>query len=66
MKKINFNIVLKIFILLASAYFLYVLTQIAGNLENGRYQFKTYSRYILDTKTGKIYYNENGRLIEKK
>ena len=66
MRKITFDNILKIFALLASVYFLYTITRIADNLENGRYQFKTDSRYILDTKTGKIYYNDNGQLIEKK
>lgn len=64
MKKISFDTLFKIAVLLLAAYFLIILTIIADNLENERYQFKTDSHEILDTKTGKLYYNYSGRLSE--
>ena len=66
MKKINFGNIFKIFAILATVYFLYIMSIIASNMENGRYQFKTDSSLILDTKTGMIYRNYHGQLIEIK
>ena len=69
MKKIKFDVVFKIAILLSVVYFLIfltiILTSISENLRNGRYQFKADSPLILDTRTGKVYYNKDGELKER-
>lgn len=64
MKKISFDTFFKIFILLLSAYLLFILTKLVDNLENGRYQFSTSDETILDTKTGIIYYYRDGEKIK--
>jgi hypothetical protein len=66
MKKVIFDIFFKIGILILASYFLFLLKDLIESLGNGRYQFKTESYFILDTKTGKIYINRNGKLEERK
>jgi hypothetical protein len=56
MKQINIDYIFKIIILFFSAYLLFILTIIAINLENGRYQSTT-PGISLDTKTGKFYHS---------
>ena len=64
MKKINFEIALKITVLVSFVYFLFLLTIIAYNSGIGRYQFKADSPVIIDTKTGQLYRIKDGQMIE--
>ena len=64
MKKLNFDIVFKIIILISLAYSLILLTVIANNSTNGRFQGNVGS--VIDTKTGTAYYFDNGTRKELK
>lgn len=66
LKKLNFNTIYKGILLLMVGYFLYLLTDISKKMEIGRYQFRQDNYMILDTKTGKVYFNRKGNLEEKK
>jgi len=59
MKKLSFTLIAKIF---AIIYFLFLLSLIAYNSGNGRYQLRSGSVLIIDTKTGKLYQYVNGNL----
>lgn len=57
----------KIIVVIVSTYLLLILSIIAYNSGNGRYMFSSEeTNDILDTKTGKIYYYDEGKLIEIK
>ena len=58
MKKITFDTVFKTIIMVSLVYSLYLLTIIANNSNNGRYQ-SAQTLFKLDTKTGTIYYFVN-------
>jgi len=65
MKKINFYPSMKAFIILSIVYFLFLLTIIAFNSGNGRYQVFGNQGYLFSTKNGKIYILNNGKIEEK-
>ena len=60
MKKLNFNKILKISIIIVVLYSLFLLTIIAYNSGNGRYASD--SGRLIDTRTGVKYHHENGVL----
>jgi len=64
MKKLNFEKTLRIASLISLFYLLLLLTIIAYNSGNGRYEFKADSPAILDTKTGKIFIIKDGQMHE--
>lgn len=61
MKKLNFDIIFKVIIMISLVYSLFLLTVIANNSSNGRYQY-TGGYGTLDTKTGKFF--EKGVIYE--
>ena len=52
LREFNFDKFFKISMLLILIYFLVLLTKVAMNLENGRYQYDNQDNLIIDTKTG--------------
>lgn len=65
MKTLNFDIVFKVIILISLVYSLILLIIIANNSSIGKYQNNVGER-IIDTRTGKIYYYENGKISPMK
>jgi len=61
MKKLNFNKILKISIIIVVLYSLFLLTIIAINSKSGKYR-NIGGRLILNTQNGKIYEQEDGKL----
>lgn len=54
----------KILIVLSIIYLLFLLTIIAINTGNGRYQFKADSPAVIDTRTGKLFLIKDGKISE--
>ena len=69
MKKITLDTVFKTIIMISLVYSLYLLTLMANNSSNGRYQGVTSSGVagVIDTKTGTAHFFDNdGKLKELK
>jgi len=62
-KKLNFNKILKVSIIIVALYSLFLLTIIAINSRSGKYR-NVFGQVILNTQTGKMYIQKDGKLVQ--